>query len=196
MNHFKEVCKSFKSSMVHNKEKEADQEWETDIEMVNINSIQFNSNHSAIIAKMETSSNKVIITEPYKVYMGIDGNIITLYIYKKVFPRATVEQLVAKRNTNIKIKMYNWTTVTQLGISRVNIECNNKHKMCNFFVVPGNGQVSSGMPDIEILKILTIQCNIIGTEEVDKYTNCSTNRPVTHGAGSKQCCGKYKPRNW
>ena len=58
MNHFKEVCRSSKSSMVHKIETEADQEQETDIEMVNIISIKFNFNVSAILAYLKTSSNK------------------------------------------------------------------------------------------------------------------------------------------
>ena len=43
------------------------------------------------------------------------------------------------------------------------IEYNNKHEICNFLVVPGNGQEFLGMPDIEVLNILTLCCNTIGT---------------------------------
>ena len=60
-----------------------------------------------LIANLQTSSNKVIITVPYKVDMGSNGNIIPLYIYKKLYPKATMEQLATIRNTNIKLKMYN-----------------------------------------------------------------------------------------
>ena len=76
---------SSKSSMVHNVEKEADQEREIDIETVNIKSIRFNSNHSAIIANLKTSSNKIIITVLHKIYTGSDGNIIQFYMCKKYF---------------------------------------------------------------------------------------------------------------
>ena len=61
MNHFKEVCRSSKGSMVHNIEIEDEQEQKTDIEMVNIISVRFNSNHSAIIANLKTSLNKIAI---------------------------------------------------------------------------------------------------------------------------------------
>ena len=43
----------------------------------------------------------------YKVDLGCHGNIMPLYIYKKLFPRVTIDQLVATRHTNIKLKMYN-----------------------------------------------------------------------------------------
>ena len=45
-------------------------------------SIKFNSNVSATIANLKTSSNKVLITVPYKADRGSDGNIMQLY--KKV----------------------------------------------------------------------------------------------------------------
>ena len=62
---------------------------------------------------------------------------------------------------------------------RVKIEHNDKHKICNFFVVPGNGQALLGMPDIELLNILTISYHTVGTEKEDKDTNCITDRPDT-----------------
>ena len=67
MNHFKEVCRSSKGSTVHYIKIEDEQEQENDVEMVNVNSIRFNTNHSTIIANLNTSLNKVAITVPYKV---------------------------------------------------------------------------------------------------------------------------------
>ena len=48
------------------------------------------------------------------------------------------------------------------------IEHNNKQKFYTFAVVPGNGQVLQGMPAIEKLNILIINCNAIGTNENEK----------------------------
>ena len=79
----------FQSNIV----KEADQEQETDIKAGNTNSVKWNSNHSTIIANLKTSSNKVVITVPYKADTGSDGNIMPLYIYKKFFPKTTIQQL-------------------------------------------------------------------------------------------------------
>ena len=47
---------------------------------------------------------KIAITVPYKVDTGSDGNIMPFHIYKMVFPKATKEQLLATRNTNIQVK--------------------------------------------------------------------------------------------
>ena len=51
----------------------------------------------------------------YKVDTGSDGNIMPFYMYKQLFPRATVKQLAATKDTKIKLKTYNQTTITQLG---------------------------------------------------------------------------------
>ena len=90
--------------MVHNMETEADQGQEINIETENINLVKFNSNHSAVIANLKTSSSKVIITVPYKVDTGSNGNIMPLSIYKKLFPRVSIEQLSGTRDTIIKLK--------------------------------------------------------------------------------------------
>ena len=55
------------------------------------------------------------------------------------------------------------------------IEHNNKQKKSYFFVVLRNGQALLGMPDIEILDILDINCNTTGTQEADRATKCNTN---------------------
>ena len=52
---------------------------------------------------------------------------------------------------------------------------NNKIKLCSFLVVPGNGQVLLGMPDIETQGILTFNYNRIDTKEVDEAEKCRTN---------------------
>ena len=74
------------------------------IDMVNINSIHFNKNHSIITAnlKMSAGPNNVIV--PYKVAIGSNGNIMPLHMYKKLFPKITSEQLVATKNKSIKLK--------------------------------------------------------------------------------------------
>ena len=69
------------NSAVNTIEKEAKHEQEPGIKMVNINSVNFNSNHSTMIANLKTSSNKANIMVPYKVDKGSDGNIMAFNIF-------------------------------------------------------------------------------------------------------------------
>ena len=61
-----------------------------------------------------------------------------LHIYKKLFPIITTEQLAATKNESVQLKMYNKTTITQLGTVAVEIEYKNNTKKCKLFVVPRN----------------------------------------------------------
>ena len=69
---------------------------------------------------------------PYKVDRGNNGNIMPLHIYKKLFPKITTEQLVATKNKNILLKVYNKTTITQLGEYTVEVEHKNNRKSVDF----------------------------------------------------------------
>ena len=65
-------------------------------------------------------------------------------MYIQLFPIERKEQLVATRNANIQEKTYNQTTITQLGICKIKIENDNKEKICNLFLVSGNGKALLG----------------------------------------------------
>ena len=82
MNHFREVYRSARGSTVHNIDQDVDKELENHIEIMNITSVNLNANNSIITANLKTASNKVIITVPYRVDTGRDGNIVPLYMQK------------------------------------------------------------------------------------------------------------------
>ena len=87
INHYKEVCRSGRNKKVQSIDQETDQyQKETDIDTVNINSVNFNSKCSVITSNLKTSSDQARVIIPYKVDIGSDGNIIPLH---NLFPRAT-----------------------------------------------------------------------------------------------------------
>ena len=103
----------------------------------------------------------------YKLDMGSARNIMAFNIFTELFPSATIDQLVATKDA-MKLRTYNCTTITQLDRCKVEIEDNDKCKKCIFFVVQGNGEVSLGMADIELLNMLNINCNTIGIEKEER----------------------------
>ena len=54
--------------------------------------------------------------------------------------------------------------IPQLGICSVIVNHKNKQKLCRIFVVPGNIPVLLGMSDIELLDVLTNNCNTIDVQ--------------------------------
>ena len=55
----------------------------------------------------------------YKIDTGSEGNIMPLHIFKKLFKNMPEEQLKGSIKSNIKLKMYNGTYITQLGTGTV-----------------------------------------------------------------------------
>ena len=131
MGHFKKVCMSKKSHAVHEVEVEVTPEpQEEETETVSINSIYLNRNRSLITAHLKTQVGKTITEIPYKIDTGSEGNIMPLYIFKKLFKNMLAEQLKGSIKSNIKLKTYNGTDITQLGTCAVTIKF--KKALCVF----------------------------------------------------------------
>ena len=151
MGHFRKVCRRKRSCVVHEVEIDMEPEpQEEDTEIVSINSVYVNRKWSSIMAKLEMQVGKVALEIPYKIDTGSKGNIMPLYIFRKLFANINEDQLKRLVKGNIKLKMYNGTHIMQLGICMVQIKLKNITKRCTFFVVPGNGQVLLGMPDTTV----------------------------------------------
>ena len=116
------------------------------------------------------------------------------HICKKSFPSTTVDQLAATKDAKINLKTHNHTTITQLGRCKIKIQNNNTHKACIFLVVPGDGEALLGMPYIELLNILNINCNTVGAEKAEKGMNCYAKKDSTIGVGSEQCYAYTGPK--
>ena len=72
-----------------------------------------------ITAHLEMQFGKTTIEVPYKIDTGSEGNLMQLYIFKKLFKNMPEEQLKGSIKGNIKLKMYNGTNITQLGTCTV-----------------------------------------------------------------------------
>ena len=129
------MCRSAKNSAVKTIEKEAVHEQLPGIKLVNINAVNFDSNHSTIIANLKTSSNKAAIAVLYKVDMGSEGNIMLFNIFTKCFSSTTMDQLVATKDVT-QLRTYSCTTITQLGRCKVEIKIMTNAKKCIFLIVP------------------------------------------------------------
>ena len=123
---------------------------------------------------LKTLAGQNSITIPYKIDMDSDSNIKPIHIFRKLFPGVTTEQLATTVNKYILLKMYNKTTITQLGTCKVVVEHMNNKKTCQFFVVPGSGQALLSMPDTDVLNIININIDSIDAE-VMKRKECHAN---------------------
>ena len=99
---------------------------------MSINSIYLNRNQSLITAHLKMQVGKTTTEIPYKIDTGSEGNIMPLHIFKKLFKNMPEEQLKGSMKSNIKLKVYKSTYITQLGTCIVTIEFKNSKKHCVF----------------------------------------------------------------
>ena len=126
MGHFRKVCRNKRDCVVHEVEIEMVQEpQEEEIETVSINSVYLNKNQLLITAHLEAQVGKTTVEIPYKIDTGSKGNIMPLYIFKKLFKNMTEEQLIRSIKGNIKLKTYNRTHIMQLGTCAVLVKFKN-----------------------------------------------------------------------
>ena len=131
--HFKKVCQSRRDRVVNELEIEELQECsEGKIETVNINSVHLNKNLSLLMAELETQSGCNSIVIPYKIDTRCEGNIMLLFIFKKLFRNVTQEQLKRTKKSHIRLRTYNRTNIAQLGMCTVVIKFKNIKKRCMF----------------------------------------------------------------
>ena len=71
---------------------------------------------------------KTTVEIPYKIDMGSEGNIMQLYMFKKLFKNMTEEQLKRSIKGNIKLKTYNGIHIMQLGTCTVLVKFKNLKK--------------------------------------------------------------------
>ena len=78
---------------------------------------------------------KTTIEIPYKIDTSSEGNLMPLYIFKKLFRNVLEEQLKGSIKSSVKLRTYNRTHITHLGTCAVIIKFKNlkkKNPMCIF----------------------------------------------------------------
>ena len=185
MGHFKKVCQSRKDCMVHEVGLEMAQE-EGIIKEVSINSVYLNNKQLLMTAQLEMQVGGNALKVPYKIDTGGEGNLMPLYIFKKLFRNESVQQFKRSIKSNIKLKTYNRKQIEQLGMCTVNIKFKNFKKQCVFLMVPGNSQVLLRMPYMVALHIINLNIDSIQKE----IRNCKTNRGQEMHAVAEECTNR------
>ena len=129
MYHFQKVCRSRKTRALNEVEQETIQDiTDKDIELMSINSVQFNQNCSILTANIKTSASQNSVIVLYKIDTDSNENIMPEHIFKKVFPEVMKEQLATTKCKHKILKSYNKTLISQLGMYTVLIEHKNIKK--------------------------------------------------------------------
>ena len=87
---------------------------------------------------------------------GSDGNLMPIDIFKRLFPKAAVEQLAKHKDKRVTLHTYNKSKM-QLGVFSVTLKHKKKDKLCRFLVLSQGGPALLHVPDIEIHGILRMK---------------------------------------
>ena len=123
------------------------------------------------MVELEMWAGTTNIVIPYKIDTRSEGNIMPLFIFKKLFKNFTDNQPERSIKGHITLRTYNKTKITQLGMCMMVNKFKNIKKRCVIFVVPGHGQVLLGKIDKAALKLINISIDSIQA----KIAECKTN---------------------
>ena len=87
------MCRSGGSHAVHEVKLEGAKDPQGDMETVSMNSIFWNNKQSSIMANLKKTADNNTITVPYKIDTSSKGNLMPLYIYKKLFKQVPKQHL-------------------------------------------------------------------------------------------------------
>ena len=104
-------------------------------------------------------------------------------VLKILFPKSILAKLHAT-------KMMPHNHILTKDVCTVNLRHKDKCAKCRFFVIPGDGPALLGMPDIELLNILRVSCEVISeaheswmfdlkTREASNSSHCRTKQNPT-----------------
>ena len=91
LGHFKKVCWSRKDHAVH--EVEVEVSWEDDEIEVSINLVYMTNKQSLITTDLEMQVSKNTLKIQYKIDTSSEGNLMPLYIFKRLSRHQSIEQL-------------------------------------------------------------------------------------------------------
>ena len=70
--------------------------------------------------------------------------------------------ILCHKNNSVLLETYSQSNIEQLDMSTVTLGHKDKMAKCIFYVVPADDPVWLGIPDIELLNILKIICEVVG----------------------------------
>ena len=88
------------------------------------------------------------------------ATLIPFRVFKSLFLKSTIAKLHTTKHNSAMLQICSQSDLEQLGIYTVRLRHRDKSIKCRFFVVAGDGLALLGMPNIDLLSILRIACDV------------------------------------
>lgn len=129
----------------------------TDITTLRANDFDPPGKRSRLMGCIATASNAQFTPINYKIDTGADSNLLSLRSYKKLFPKAKLDDLKKTIDARVVLEACNGSEIQQLGTCWLFLKVKGRRRRCQFYVVQGVTSIL-GLPDAEKLKVITAHC--------------------------------------
>ena len=95
-------------------------------------------------------------------------------IFRILFPKSNNSSITYHKTNSVILTTYNQSSIEHLGVCTVQSRHRDRTVKCTFFVVARDGSALVRMPDIELLHILKITCELMEGPHKTRMFNSQT----------------------
>ena len=115
----------------------------------------------------------------FKIDTGVDGNLMPITMFTKLYPKISLEALSKTVDRGITLYAYNNTPIRQYGTCSVRITFNGKQEICKFYVAE-HATAILGVSDSEKLGLVKVNFDVIQSKTVKLVHNVSMSEIFKH----------------
>ena len=115
----------------------------------------------------------------FKIDMGVDGNLMPITMFMKLYPKTILETLAKTIDKGITLYTYNNTPIKQYGTCSVKVSFKEKQKICKFYVVEHAAAIL-GVSDSEKLGLVKVNFDVIQSKIIRMVNNTGLSEIFKH----------------
>ena len=131
--------------------------------------------HTELGCEMSQNRSKQV----FKIDTGVDGNLIPITMFMKLYPKISLEMLAKTIDKGITLFVYNNTPIKQYGTCSVKVSFKEKQQICKFYVVE-HATAILGVSDSEKLGLVKVNFDVIQSKTVKMVHNVSLSEVFKH----------------
>ena len=108
--------------------------------------------------------------QTFKVDTGVDGNLMPISIFSKLFPKVSLDTLSQTINKSVTLFAYNDTEIKQFGTCSIKLSFQSRSQVCKFFVVEHKTAIV-GITDSEKLGLISVNFDMVKNKKHIKIVN-------------------------
>ena len=117
--------------------------------------------------KCETPAG-LVTKQTFKIDIGVDGNLIPITMFTKLFPKLSLNTLEKTVETGVNLYAYNNTPIRQFSVCSLKVSFKSKSTFCKFYVVEHTTAIL-GIADSKKLGLVKVNFDAIENSSSVKW---------------------------